>query len=150
MIRYIVALFALIAMSACAQPVAKNVATDSVDTLEAIWLGAATVCTAQTDPAVKTKCANVLLPARAVLLSAALDVDNGGKNYECELVQVADAVTFVGALVTLPPAVTDALALVGSLKCVPPDAGQPTNVVNATTDAAMTLSTVYLLDGGAQ
>lgn len=137
--KSLVALFAL-AICACGVP-AKTVEADTVSSVEAAWLLAATACTAQGDPAVETKCADVLLPARAALIAAASDVDSGGKNYVCELSQVGQALTAVGALVKLPPAVKDAVTLLSGLPCA--DAG-------FVAQGQANIAAVRGLDGGAQ
>jgi hypothetical protein len=108
------------AIAGCASgtPTAKTVATDAVNGAETAWLLAATACQASPTPEIKTKCASVLLPARTALLAAALDVDQGGANYGCELAQVSAALSFVTSLgVTLPQGVKDAQALLVAVPC---------------------------------
>ena len=137
-------------------PTPKSVATAAVNVSETAWLLAATACDAAPTADVKAKCAGVLLPARTALLAAALDVDQGGTNYGCELAQVASALSFVSSLgVALPQGVKDAQALLVTVPCVvtPLDAGSPLLVVVATADASAALAkgaTPLPNDGGAQ
>ena len=148
----------VVAMIGCTQtPTPKTVATDAVNVSETAWLLAATACQASSTPAVKVKCANVLLPARAALLAAALDVDNGGTNFGCELAQVSSALAFVATLgVPLPQGVKDAQSVLATIPCVAPpaDAGSPLAVLTGTQDAALVLasppSSAVVLDGGTQ
>jgi hypothetical protein len=128
-VKTAVAALGTVAMVMCLScrslPEAKTAGKDAVDAVEAAWLVSAQVCIGLPDASTRQKCADVLLPARTALISAALDVDNGGKDYECELVQAATALTFVSTLpgVTLPGVVKDAVALVAGLTCAPSDAG---------------------------
>jgi hypothetical protein len=121
----------------------KTAATDAVNVVEAAWMAAATACTTFGDAAVKSKCALALIPARSALLAAALDVDQGGTDYACELAQVSTALSFVTTLgVKFPSAVTDAQTLLANVPCVLPEAGTPTasKVLASSEEAATALA----------
>jgi hypothetical protein len=130
---------------------AKTAETDAINAAETAWILSATACTAFADAAVKAKCSAALIPARAALIAAAEDVDQGGANYGCELRQLSTALAYVATLgVTLPAGVRTAQTLLSSVTCTPPVTDAATTIVLGTQDAAIALAFPSLVEGGSQ